>query len=64
MHKTFLHQLNPDHDPYMAEEGAILDVRDHGFHNTQEVLAMKDIYKVYFNHPEGAVPWQGRAIAL
>ena len=61
---TIFNQLNPEHDPYLTEDGAILDVRGHGFHHPQEARAMRDIYKVYFNHPEGAVTWQGRAVAM
>ena len=52
---TIFNQLNPEHDPYLSEDGAILDVREHGFHHPQEARAMRDFYKVYFNHPEGAV---------
>ena len=56
-------RLNPDHDPYLQEDGAILDLPNlHGYHSPQQVRAIRDVYTQYFGRPEGSVNWQGRAI--
>lgn len=55
--------LNPDANPYLANNGAILNVRNlHGHHTKVEVNAVKDIFKAYFNSPHGSVPWQDEMI--
>ena len=56
-------RLNPDNDPYLTENGALLDIQNlAGYHSPAEARAIRDIFKVYFNMPEGAVTWQGRAL--
>ena len=56
-------ELNPDNDPYLQEDGALIDVRNlHGYHAAADARGVREIYKGYFSSPEGAVPWQGRAI--
>ena len=54
--------LNPDSIPYLADNGAILDVPNlHVYDTLAQAKAIRDIYQMYFNHPEGALPWQHRA---
>ena len=41
--------LNPDGDPYLQEDGAILDLPNmHGYHSPQQVRAIRDVYTQYF----------------
>ena len=62
---AIFNRLNPDDDPYMQDDGAILDIPNlHGHHSGAEVRAIRDIYKTYFNRPEGAVTWQDRSIGM
>ena len=62
---AIFNRLNPDNDPYMQDDGAILDIPNlHGHHSGAEVRAIRDIYKTYFNRPEGAVTWQDRSIGM
>ena len=57
-------QLNPEGQPYLHPDGALLDVENlHGFHSAQQSRGVRDVYKAFFNRPEGAVMWQGQAIA-
>ena len=56
-------RLNPDGDPYLQEDGAILDLPNlHGYHSPQHVRATRDVYTQYFMRPEGSLTWQERAI--
>lgn len=57
-----IRELNPDNAP--AHNGAIMNLRRQGYHSSEEAQAIRNIYKVYFNRPEGAVPWQDAAIAI
>ena len=60
---TIYNRLNPDGNPYLTDDGAIIDIRDlHGYHSANASRGIRDIYRVYFNRPEGGVPWQERAI--
>ena len=55
-------RLNPDSIPYLRDDGAILAVPNlHGYHTPAQAKVIRDIYKIYFNRPEGALPWQDRA---
>ena len=56
-------RLNPDWIPYLQDDGAILDLPNlHGYHSPAQVRAIRDVYKQYFNHPQGSVTWQDRAL--
>ena len=56
-------RLNPDGDPYLQEDGAILDLPNlHGYHSPAQVRAIRDVYTQYFMRPEGSLTWQERAI--
>ena len=56
-------KLNPDGIPYLQDDGAILDLPNlHGYHSPAQVRAIRDVYKEYFNHPQGCVTWQDRAL--
>ena len=58
-------RLNPDNDPYLQDDGAILDIpKLHGHYSGAEFRAIQDIYKTYFSRPEGAVTWQDRSISI
>ena len=60
---TLYDRLNPDHVPFMHDDGAILDLPNlHKYHSPQQVRAIRDVYKQYFNQPQGSVTWQDRAI--
>ena len=52
-------RLNPDHDPYLQDDGAILAVPNlHGYHSSEQARAIRNIYKTYFTRPECDVYWQ------
>ena len=56
-------RLNPDHEPYLQDDGAILAVSNlHGYHSSEQARPIRNIYKTYFTRPEGDVYWQNRAI--
>ena len=56
-------ELNPDAMPYLTERGALLDVPNlHGYHSPVLARQIREIYKTYFNRPEGAVPWQNNMV--
>ena len=56
-------QLNPDGIPYLTNDGALIDVRNlHEYHTPAEARGVRNIHKAFFNHPAGAVTWQGCAI--
>ena len=60
---TIYNRLNPDNDPYLTDDGALLDIPRLGsYHSPAEARPIRNIYKVYFNRPEGAVTWQAQAI--
>ena len=62
---AIFNRLNPDNDPYLQDDGAILDISNfHGHLSGAEVRAIRDIYKTYFSRPEGAVTWQDRSIGV
>ena len=57
------HQLNPDSQPFLQDDGVILAIdRLHGYHSSQVAKAIRELYKNYFMTPEGRVPWQARAV--
>ena len=58
-------RLNPDGDPYLTDDGAIIDIGNlHGYHSSAQSRAVRDIYNNYFNQDIGAVQWQEREIFL
>ena len=60
---TTYNRLNPDGDPYLTDDGAIIDIGNlHGYHSAAQSQAVRDIYKNYFNQEIGAVQWQEREI--
>ena len=62
---AIFNRLNPDNDPYLQDDGAILDIPNlHGNHSGAEVRTIRDIYKTYFSRSEGAVTWQDRSIGM
>ena len=43
----------------MPEGGPMVNVAYlSGYHSAKDALQTREIYKNYFNSPEGAVPWQ------
>ena len=56
-------QLNPDNEPFLQDDGAILDLDHRGYHSSTQAKAIRNIYKEYFMRLEGQVTWQDRAIA-
>ena len=58
-------RLNPDQEPYLQEDEAILAFEHfHGYRSADEVRALRNLFKTYFQRPEGAVTWQNRSIGL
>ena len=55
-------QLNPNHDPYLGDDAALIDLNPHGYHNSTVARQVRNIFKAYFNSPAGMVHWQDRAI--
>ena len=52
-------QLNPDHQPYLSERGAIIDLENlNGYQSTQEACRIRDKFCAFFNGPAGSVYWQ------
>ena len=42
---TLYDRLNPDHIPYLHDDGAILDLPNlHGYHSPQQVRAIRDVH--------------------
>ena len=62
----YLHEihrrLNPDQDPYLQDNGAILDIDHFGFANSANARAIRNLYTTYFTRPEGSVIWQQNRI--
>ena len=56
-------QLNPNNEPFLPEDGVILNLDHRGYHSSTQAKAISNIYKEYFMRPEGQVTWQDRAIA-
>ena len=51
--------LNPDHLPYLGENGAIVDLDNlQGYRSARESQRIRNIFKNYFTSPVGAVLWQ------
>ena len=62
---TMCNRLNPDQEPYLQDDGAILAFEHlHGYRSADEVRALCNLFKTYFQRPEGAVTWQNRSIGL
>ena len=60
---TMCNRLNPDQDPFLHEDGAILDLDNlNGYRSAATARALRNIFRDYFARPEGAVTWQDRAI--
>ena len=60
---TMCNRLNPDQDPFLHEDGAILDLDNlNGYRSAAAARALRNIFRDYFARPEGAVTWQDRAI--
>ena len=52
-------QLNNDGNVAMPEGGPMVNVAYlSGYHSAKDALQTCELYKNYFNSPEGAVPWQ------
>ena len=51
--------LNPDHEPYLGENGAIVDL-DYlqGYRSARESQRIRNLFKNYFCSPEGVVTWK------
>ena len=50
-------RLNPDQDPYLQDNGAMLDIDHFGFANLANARAIRNLYTTYFTRPEGSVTW-------
>ena len=48
-------RLNPDQDPYLQDNGVVLDIDHFGFANSANARAIRNLYTTYFTRPEG---WQ------
>ena len=60
---TMCNRLNPDQDPFLHEDGTILDLDNlNGYRSAAAARALRNIFRDYFARPEGAVTWQDRAI--
>ena len=56
---TLNQQLNPDNQPFLQNDGAILALdRLNGYHSAHISRQIRDLYKNYFMSPQGQVPWQ------
>ena len=55
-------RLNPDQDPYLQDNGAILDIDHFGFANSTNARAIRNLYTTYYTRPEGSVTWQQNRI--
>ena len=64
---TICNRLNPEQEPSLHDDGAILDldnlnVYSSCYRSAAAARALRNIFKDYFARPEGAVTWQNRAI--
>lgn len=51
--------LNPDHEPYLGENGTFVDLDNlQGYRSARESQRIRNIFKDYFTSPAGAVTWQ------
>ena len=53
-------ELNPAREAYLDEEGVVCLYlpRLSGYHSSQDAMGVRDIFKGYFNSPQGRVSWQ------
>ena len=60
---TIYNRLNPDQEPYLQDDGAILDLDNlNGYMSAAAVQTLKNLFCTYFNRPEGCVNWQERVV--
>ena len=55
-------RLNPDQDPYLQDNGAILDIDHFGFANSANARAIRNSYTTYITRSEGSATWQQNRI--
>ena len=48
-------QLNPENEPFLQDDGTILDLDHRGYHSSTQATAIRNIYKEYFMRREGQV---------
>ena len=53
-------ELNPAREAYLDEESVVCLYlpRLSGYHSSQDAMGVRDIFKGYFNSPQGRVSWQ------
>ena len=53
-------ELNPAREAYLDEEGVVCLYLStlSGYHSSHDAMGVGDIFKGYFNSPEGRVAWQ------
>ena len=57
-------QLNPNNIPYLEDDGLIRYLpRLNGYHAGQDAQGVRDIFRGYFNSPEGSTSWQHRRVS-
>ena len=57
-------QLNPNNIPYLEDDGLIRYLpRLNGYHAGQDAQGVYDIFRGYFNSPEGSTSWQHRRVS-
>ena len=55
-------RMNPDQDPYLQDNRAILDIDHFGFANSANARAMRNLYTTYYTRPKGSFAWQQNRI--
>ena len=60
---TIYNRLNPDQEPYLQDDGAILDLDNlNGYRSAAAPQALRNLFCTYFNRPEGCVNWKERVV--
>ena len=59
-----LAELNPEQHPFMHGNGIMRPIpRLPGYISANDTQQVQDIYKDYFNSPQGSVSWQQRRVS-
>ena len=60
---TIYNRINPDQEPHLQDDGAILDLDNlNGYRSATAtaVQELRNLFCIYFNRLEGSVNWQER----
>ena len=57
-------EMNPEQHPFMHGHGIMRCIpRLSGYRSANDAQEVRDIYKDYFNSPQGSVSWQQRKVS-